>query len=429
MDLKELFALFQNMENLNEIVSSPLSQIGVVPKAQERGTEESYRTEFFTLMQNALGESLLSAQSNLGAAESFSALIDIINSLKSKNPGQIKNSQTIAVITFVEAIYDMIYILNPDNPDVAGKMFERFVAFATKGQVSSQLEISEPERAGKLGATNRSIFDLLTQTNEYVSVKLLSGWSVTGSISNLYKFLTNTKEVTQIGPDIPDAGKSITYIVTIKTDENTLTFYSFVINSKNFVKIIGESTIQKYNEGIGLDKKIAQINYKFNQLRSEREQIESRLDNDRTLTRDQFEELRFRREEILTMQLDLKNEEDKLPKTKKTSFSINKEAAAANKIDVLWDKQLSITIEQKEEIVKSNKLSFQTNIKSLIDEATAVYYKVNNLLLKMEDETADITQKTAFGQEAYDSASLLERNILSLTKEKQLGVVETPKSS
>jgi hypothetical protein len=47
----------------------------------------------------------------------------------------------------------------------------------------------------------------------------------------------------------------------------------------------------------------------------------------------------------------------------------------------------------------------------------------------MEDPNADLIQKTAFGQEAYDSASSLEQGILSLSKEKELDVKETSKPS
>ena len=116
-------------------------------------------------------------------------------------------------------------------------------------------------------------------------------------------------------------------------------------------------------------------------------------------------------------------------RSRSTSFSIGKEKAEIYKQSILWDKKLSITVKEKETIVQNNTLSFKTSIKGLIDEATAVYYKVNNLLLKMEDPTADLTQKTAFGQEAYDSASSLEQGILSLSKEKELDVKETSKPS
>jgi hypothetical protein len=430
MELKELFALFDQLK-LNEVIT-PITQMGVSPKAQIRGSEEAYKTEFYTLMQNAIGESLFSTQQGLGAVDSFSSLIDIINSLKGKQTTQLKSSQTIAIITFVEALYDMIYVLQPDNPDVAGKMFERFVAFATKGQVSSQLSAIDPEKAKKLGASNTSIFDLVTQTNEFVSVKLLADFKVTGSINGLYKFLTNTTEnFAKIPEKIQNAGKSVTYIVVIKKDENTLVFYAFDVNVDNFISLIGKEKIDKYNNSLDNKEQLVKINAELNRLSKEREEIESSLDNDPSLTSQQFNQLRYRREEILSRQVELSQIEKDISRSKSssTSFSISLQGAEPFKFNTLWGKELKMTVEQKNIIIKDNKLSFQTNIKSLIDEATAVYYKVNNLLLKMEDENADLAQKTAFGQEAYDSASSLERNILTLTKEKELNVVESDKTT
>ncbi len=77
MGLKELFALFEEMQKINE-VSSPLAQMGVDPKLRGRGAEESYKTEFFTLMQNALGDFLTSVGTDNTAEYSFSSIIDII---------------------------------------------------------------------------------------------------------------------------------------------------------------------------------------------------------------------------------------------------------------------------------------------------------------------------------------------------------------
>jgi hypothetical protein len=429
MGLKELFALFEEMQKINE-VSSPLAQMGVDPKLRGRGAEESYKTEFFTLMQNALGDFLTSVGTDNTSEYSFSSIIDIIEDLKKGKLPPNKNSQTIAIITFVEALYDMIYAIQPDNPDVAGKMFERFVAFATKGKVSSQLVLTEPELAQKIGASNRSIFDVTTQTNEFVSVKLLGSFKVTGSINNLYKFVSGVKDdFVPIPQKIPNNGQSVTYIVTIKEDQNTLVFYSFIINSNNFIDIIGANTIDKYNKSLDVTNSMIKLQKQFDINDREIQRLNNKLltslgSDDRELALAQLDSLNNK-------QLNLKNDELELSnlKASRPSFSIGKEKAESYKQSALWGKKLSITVEEKETIVQKNTLSFKTSIKGLIDEATAVYYKVNNLLLKMEDPNADLTQKTAFGQEAYDSASSLERGILSLSKEKELDVKETSKPS
>jgi hypothetical protein len=425
MGLKELFALFEEVERLNEIT------FGVDPKLRTRGAEQSYKTEFFTLMQNALGDFLSSVKGGTGAIYSFSSIIDIIERLKKGNLPPNRNSQIIAIITFVEALYEMIYTINPDNPDVAGKMFERFVAFATKGQVSSQLELIDPEEAKKLGASGRSIFDVTTLSNEFVSVKLLASFRVTGSINNIYKFVSGTENnFVPIPEKIPNNGQSVTYIITIKEDENTLTFYSLIINSNNFIDIIGKETIDRYNEGLEYEKKVTDL-YKLHKTNNDNKlKILSKLDGN--ITESEKNELVKEQDRLEAQNLDIESNlgaltTDKKPKI--TSFSISKEKAETHKQSVLWGKKLSINVEEKNTIVGQNTLSFKTSIKDLIDEATAVYYKVNNLLLKMEDPNADLIQKTAFGQEAYDSASSLEQGILSLSKEKQLDVKETFKPS
>ena len=430
MGLKELFALFEEVERLNE--ATPLAQMGVSPKLQKRGGEESYKTEYYVLMQNALGDFLSSVKGGTGAVYSFSSIIDIIERLKQGNLPPNRNSQTIAIITFVEALYEMIYSINPDNPDVAGKMFERFVAFATKGQVSSQLALMDPEEAKKLGASSKSIFDVTTQSNEFVSVKLLKEFKVTGSISNIYKFITGTNNsFVPIPQNISNGVKTITYIIAVKEDANTIVFYSFIINSKNFINIIGKDTIQRYNEGLEYEKKVNDLHKSYSKNNSDLEVTISTLDEP-NITQDEKNNLINKKDRLEKEQLNIEKKLGALATNRKpkiTSFSIDMDKAQAFKQNVLWDKKLSMSIEEKNSIVQSNTLSFKTSIKGLIDEATAVYYKVNNLLLKMEDPNADLIQKTAFGQEAYDSASSLEQGILSLSKEKELDVKEASKPS
>jgi len=219
MDLKELFSLFEQMENSNELLSeqgfTSLSNIGM--EKPLRGKEESYKTDFYASLQAALG----TKTSASNASDSLLQIINEINSLKNKESwANYKLSQTISVITFIESLYNMIYNIQGDNPDVAGKMFERFIAFATNGRVSSQLALIDPETAKQVGATSTSIFDLITGNNEYVSVKLLKEFKITGSINNLYKYLFNVEDsYTPINIETLDSiktDKSITYLVTIK---------------------------------------------------------------------------------------------------------------------------------------------------------------------------------------------------------------------
>ena len=125
MGLKELFALFE--EVINEAAYTGLSQLGTDKPL--RGTEEKYKTDFFNLMQAALGQKIVGASS---ASDSIIQIIQQIDELKNQeNWKNYKLSQSISVITFVESLYEMIYNIQGDNPDVAGKMFERFIALYT----------------------------------------------------------------------------------------------------------------------------------------------------------------------------------------------------------------------------------------------------------------------------------------------------------
>jgi len=160
MGLKELFALFE--EVISESTYAGLTQMGT--ERPLRGKEEKYKTDFFNLMQAALGEKIV------GASNASDSILQIIEQVKQLNDPQnwknYKLSQSISVITFVESLYEMIFNIQSDNPDVAGKMFERFIAFATKGRVSSQIPLVDPELAVKTGAYDKSIFDLITSNNE-----------------------------------------------------------------------------------------------------------------------------------------------------------------------------------------------------------------------------------------------------------------------
>ena len=127
MELKELFALFEQLEKSKDLLSeqgfTALSNIGM--KQKLRGTEESYKTDFFNFLQSALGTKTGSGN----ASDSLKNIIEEISKLKNnENWSSYNLSQTISVITFIESLYEMIYNVQGDNPDVAGKMFERFIS-------------------------------------------------------------------------------------------------------------------------------------------------------------------------------------------------------------------------------------------------------------------------------------------------------------
>lgn len=414
MELKELFALFEQLENSKELISEQgyTTIAGMGMKQTLRGKEESYKTDFYSFLQAALGSKTGSGN----ASDSIKNIIDEIPKLKSKENWSSYNlSQTISIITFIESLYEMIFNVQGDNPDVAGKMFERFIAFATNGEVSSQLQLIEPERAKQIGATNTSIFDLITSNNEYVSVKLLKEFKVTGSINNLYRYLfNNTKnyepiDIAQL--DAKKTDKSVTYIVTIKTDTETLTFYSFVIDCTNFVNIIGEAKINAYNDSVQYKEKIDGLNTAIDSLKNKQTEIENEMQNAEPQQQsDYYSELKQIRNQIDSYVL----QRDKITKGS-TSFSISSQTASRYK-QSLWETALKVEVGEKDTIIENSKIIFGGSMKRLIDEASAVYYKVTNLLLKLEDTGTNLQDKIAIGKEAYTSVTTLEKDIVSVTK-------------
>lgn len=411
MELKELFALFDEL--ITEQGFTGLTQMGT--EKPLRGAEQKYKTDFFSLMQAALGEKIVGAST---ASDSVLQIIEEINNLKNKeNWKNYKLSQTISVITFVESLYEMIYNIQGDNPDVAGKMFERFIAFATKGRVSSQIPLVDPELAGRIGASDRSIFDLITNREEYVSVKLLKNFEVTGSINNLYKYLFNIKD-NYIPIDIEQlqsikTNKSVTYLITIKgQDKEQLTFYSFIINCDNFVNVVGNKRIENYNNSVLYKEKIESINQVIEKLKEKASEIDIKLTDPATKKKnDLYYELRSINKDIESFT----KQKENLTKGS-TSFTIYKTEAQKYKTN-LWESTLKVESGERDLIVENSKEIFNGKMKGLIDEATAVYYKVSNLLLKLEDENVSLEEKISTGKEAHNSIKTLENYLLSVTKE------------
>ena len=71
---------------------------------------------------------------------------------------------------------------------------------------------------------------------------------------------------------------------------------------------------------------------------------------------------------------------------------------------------LSMSSEEKTSIIEVNQELFNKNIKIIIEESNAVYYKINNFLLSSEKE------RKVNAIEAYDSVKTLETNLVEYTK-------------
>ena len=429
MGLKELFALFE--EVINEAAFTGLSQLGT--EKPLRGKEEQYKTDFFSLMQAALGEKIVGASN---ASDAILQIITQIDELKNQeNWKNYKLSQAISVITFVESLYEMIYNIQGDNPDVAGKMFERFIAFATKGRVSSQIALTDTDLATKTGASSTSIFDLITPNGEFVSVKLIKEFKVTGSINNLYKYLFNDDEdykpidISELQNKKTD--KKITYLVTVKgQDKEQLIFYAFTITCDNFINVIGEKRIDAYNKGFTFDKDLKNFESTRDTLNNDIGELLNALAGTRRGTGAYYTlqvKISEKRKELNDVNTDINN----LYKTKgkrSTSFSVSLDEAGKYKTN-LWGSVLKVEAGEKDAIVTNSTTVFNGKMKGLIEEASAVYYKVSNLLLKLEDEKVSLEEKVSTGKEAHNSIKTLEDYLLSVTKEYNIALKDKKQPS
>ena len=83
----------------------------------------------------------------------------------------------------------------------------------------------------------------------------------------------------------------------------------------------------------------------------------------------------------------------------------------------MWGSVLKVEAGEKDAIVTNSTTVFNGKMKGLIEEASAVYYKVSNLLLKLEDEKVSLEEKVTTGKEAHNSIKTLEDYLLSVTKE------------
>jgi hypothetical protein len=119
------------------------------------------------------------------------------------------------------------------------------------------------------------------------------------------------------------------------------------------------------------------------------------------------------------------SQKDKLTKGT-TSFEIYSRVAAQYK-QTLWGTVLKVEIGEKDLIIENSKSVFNGTMKRLIDEASAVYYKVSNLLLKLEDDATTIEDKISIGKEAYTSVTTLEKDLVSVTRPYGINVKQKDK--
>ena len=385
MGLKELFALFEEVERLNEITT-----VGILPtvSASQKEYEKEHVsiTNFYEILQKVLGDIITKSQ-NDKSYQKIIRLIEYIDLLKKKQIPTSQFSKSFATILFVTSLHKMIEDLFPDTPSVAGFSFEKFIAFVLSGKASIS---SKTDRY--------PIFDIhLPQTDEYLSLKLKKEIELEGSISNMYKFLTNTTEsYVNISSDTSNLNYSrkITYLVGIKETHKVL-FFTYTFGLKEFIKMLGPK-LQVYNLYITKGDKLRELGSEYKKVRAEINRLESAAQQ---IDYEKIRELEDYSRKII-------DEIRRIEAIKEaTTFTFSKKLLETTEgiVRELQGVELSITAQEKNDIINKNENIFNNNIKDIIEESNLVYYKVNNFLLTQGAETA--------ANEAYESVKKLETSL------------------
>jgi hypothetical protein len=399
--LASLLSLVEEVENADKLIKEAIATT-VLPtvSAKEKiyGGEIADVTKFFQIFQSVLTQDILNVDELIDGK--MKILINIVNNLKKYNaipdtPEYL--SQTFAIILFVGSLNNMIGNVTPDLPTVAGTFFEKFIAFMAKGKAMGE---------------EKKIYDVLTQ-NEYISLKLIKKTSpYTGSINGMIEFFTDQKSI-PITPDLKDNGKKISLLVGIKEDieGGSIKFYSFSFGLQDFISLLPEEKIENYNFYITrkkdlIDKELEELAQLQNQLENKTTSAEGSGGNTEEL-KQQYQDVR----QLIGQKLLERDKFIKLSNTKVTQFDIVLSKLKPFETSLVGGKDdiLSMSPQDKDKIINSNQKLFNQNIKAIIQESNAVYYKINNFLLSDEKE-----RKTN-ALDAYDSVAKLEQNLVKYT--------------
>jgi hypothetical protein len=393
--LASLLSLVEEVEKTNKLLNEavPTTVLPTV-SAQEKiyGGEIADVTKFFEIFQSVLARDILNVNDTID--QKMKMLIKIVKNLKTFNsipdtPEYL--SQTFAIILFVGSLNNMIGNITPDLPTVAGTFFEKFIAFMAKGQAMGE---------------QKKIYDVLTQ-NEYISLKLTKKLSVyTGSINGMIEFFTGEKNIA-ITPDLKDKeNKNISLLVGVKEDieSGSIKFHSYRFGLQDFINMLGQEKIQNYNSSIMNDKQLDELSTLQTQILADIASAEGKGE-DTTELKQQEEDVR----ELIGQKL---AEKDRLRKVRNiTQFEIlfSKLKPFQTLLAGTENDILKMSPDEKQKIINANQELFNKNIKAIIEESNAVYYKINNFLL------SDEKKRKVNALEAYDSVTKLEQNLVKYT--------------
>ncbi len=397
MELKELFALFENMEKLNEVVASGAFLPTVASTQKKYEPEAQPETVFYKALQDVLTTEVLAKSQGQDASKKIQQLIKVVNFIKTTDLSKIESatlSKTFSTILFVSSLHKMIEDIVPDLPATAGFFFEKFIGFMLKGTVQTTTE-----------KDRYPIYDIVVDSpEEYVSMKLLKSFGIEGSISNMYNYFTsqtgripinvdeNLIALDQNGSPI-QTNKKITYIIATK-GEHSLRFYSYKFDLQQFIRMLGKPNIDRYNISL-------QSGQKKKDLKTELDNLSSRikfLEASPQQNQDEIQDLKNQQRDIL-IQL---NTMDTKGATQ-FDFSQAKLAEAGVTAIMNGSKEdvLSLSAEERDKTIERNHSIFQDDIKQIIEESNLVYYKINNFILSNKGNA----------NEAYNSVKTLEQHL------------------
>lgn len=399
--LASLLSLVEEVENtdkvINEIIGTPiLPTVGATQKKYEPEPKEV--TQFFQIFQQVLTGVVQTGT----VEERLQKLIEKVNELKSttqKNQLKVGNktlSETFATILFVGSLNNMIGNIVPDLPSVAGTLYEKFISFMVQGKAMGELKL---------------IYDVQKE-NEFISLKLVKQFkNYTGSINTMGMFFTDQKDAILDKNMLPpstdkQSEKFLTLIIAEKQslEAGQLKYYSYQFNFLQFLDMLGEENLKLYNAPIVLKNDIKSMEDELKQITAELATAQGKGDNPQELINNQ--------KDLLTLLNDKKQQlkqikyitQFNIDKTKLDSLSTKKIMQGDDKKDVL-----SLSPQDKDRIINVNEDLFKSEIKEIIDQSNAVYYKVNNFLL------SDPTQVKTNAIDAYKSVSSLEQNLQKYT--------------
>jgi hypothetical protein len=222
----------------------------------------------------------------------------------------------------------------------------------------------------------------------------------------MIEFFTGEKNIA-ITPDLKDKeNKNISLLVGVKEDieSGSIKFHSYRFGLQDFINMLGQEKIQNYNSSIMNDKQLDELSTLQTQILADIASAEGKGE-DTTELKQQEEDVR----ELIGQKL---AEKDRLRKVRNiTQFEIlfSKLKPFQTLLAGTENDILKMSPDEKQKIINANQELFNKNIKAIIEESNAVYYKINNFLL------SDEKKRKVNALEAYDSVTKLEQNLVKYT--------------